>query len=74
MALALRLIGPGEWTLHRDNVESGKVQRTRQSVLFVLFDRKRALTTLEKEEFDKLARQLMMSSHSVAQPKRLKAA
>lgn len=61
MALALRLTGPGEWALSRNNVETGKLRRAGGSVIFVLFDRNHTLSTHEKEELDKLARELVVS-------------
>jgi len=58
VALELQLRAPGEWTLKRDNVELGKLQRTRQTALFVLIDPKNVLRENEKEELAKLVRRL----------------
>lgn len=61
MALELHRTGPGEWRLKRNNVEVGKIQCTRHSVLFALIDRKHPLSKAEKEELDELVRCLLRS-------------
>jgi len=40
MALELQLTGPTEWMVKRNNMEIGKLQRTRKSVLFASSERK----------------------------------
>ena len=66
MALKLHSMGPGKWTLSRNNVASGKLQRTRQSVILTLDDPECFLTVAEKAELETLVRNLILSSHALA--------
>jgi hypothetical protein len=74
VALKLHSMGRGKWTLSRNNVPSGKLQRTRQSVILALADPECFLTVAERAELKTLVRNLIMSSHLLDDPSQIKAA
>jgi hypothetical protein len=65
MAVALHFSGPGQWTLIRDDVPAGKLHRTRQNIIFALFDHKPPLTADETAQLHDLVQHLVLNPKSI---------